>query len=108
MAPIRSWQHKLVQNKEAEKPIFSSLLPPLPPPFYVPVPIHHLYWLNILHEVQREDSFSPLESYEMQIYQLNSQQVQFEGGTRIFILHEKLFSAYTNTTLEPKFICRIN
>lgn len=110
MARIISWQHKLLQNKEAEKRIFFLSLSA---PFffshlsYIPVPIRHLYWLNILHKVQREDSFfffpppTRAESYEMQIYRLNSHQVQFERGTRIFIWHEKLFSACTNTALEP-------
>lgn len=110
MAQIISWQHKLLQNKEAEKRIFFSLCPLLfLPPFYIPVPIHHLYWLNILHKVQREDSFffpARAESYEMQIYQLNSHQVQFEGGGQEFLFYMKNFSLCVPTP--PWNLCEVH
>lgn len=52
MARIESWQHKLLQNKEAEKRIFPSAPLLFFPPLYLPVPIRHLDWLSILHKVQ--------------------------------------------------------
>lgn len=59
MAQIKSWQYKRLQNKEAEKKDFFSLSAPLffLSPLHLPLPFHHLNWLNILHKVQREDSF---------------------------------------------------
>lgn len=54
MVQIKSWQYKRLPKRifflSLRSLIFLS-------PLYLPLPIHHLNWLNILHKVQREDSF---------------------------------------------------
>lgn len=62
MAQIKSWQYRRLQNKVAEKKDFFFSLRSLIflSPLYLPLPIHHLNWLNILHKVQRADSFFSL------------------------------------------------